>query len=178
MLVFQIFIFFFFEIRTRNCTHDLITEAVWLFIFIFFKSPHLPSLCILGCPLLPRITTFPSSIINSGQLFLWTWLIAAAWNKICWAEEVSPFSMVTWPECLARLLHVLTECTCRLNQYFWDKSSVRPPPLSHHPLSQGRMCSQLPSAWSFPLMPANTSDLKALYLLAGLALDALVHSGR
>lgn len=101
----NIHFFSFLEIRTRNCTHDLITETVWLFIFIFFKSPHLPSLCILGCPLLPRITTFPSSVINSGQLFLWTWLIAAAWNEICWAEEVSPFSMVTWPECSLRKRH-------------------------------------------------------------------------
>lgn len=49
MLVFQIvfFFFFFFEIRTQNCTHDLITETVRLFIFIFFKSPPLPSFAFL-----------------------------------------------------------------------------------------------------------------------------------
>lgn len=35
------------------------------------------------------------------------------------------------------------------------------------------MCSHLPSASGFPLVPANRSNLKASYLLAGLALDAL-----
>lgn len=39
--------------------------------------------------------------------------------------------------------------------------------------SKGRMCSHLPSASGFPLVPANRSNLKASYLLAGLALDAL-----
>lgn len=37
----------------------------------------------------------------------------------------------------------------------------------------GGMCSHLSSASGFPLVPANTSDLKASYLLVGLALDAL-----
>lgn len=36
----------------------------------------------------------------------------------------------------------------------------------------------LPSASGFPLVPANTSDLKASYLLGRLALDALSHSGQ
>lgn len=40
------------------------------------------------------------------------------------------------------------------------------------------MCSHLPLASGFPLVPANTSDLKASYLLGGLALDALPHSGQ
>lgn len=40
-------------------------------------------------------------------------------------------------------------------------------------LSEGRMCSRLSSAAGFPLVPANTRNLKASYLFAGLALDAL-----
>lgn len=40
------------------------------------------------------------------------------------------------------------------------------------------MRSHLPSASDFPLVPANTSDPKASYLLGGLALDALSHSGQ
>lgn len=138
--------------------------------FEMFSVPLSP---IFGCFLWPCICTSPSSLINSGLCSCGShWLL---WLEIRYIRKrFSPFhsdlprtqiqthtESQKDPHTHKPLAHI--QCNC-----FSKKKGFS---------SRGRMCSHLFSASGFPLVPANTSDLKASYLLAGLALDALFLSG-